>query len=368
MTGPLFADLEAARDLARGAGDALLADLGRAGAAESKSGTEFVTEADRRAEDLLIAGLRDRFPGDHILTEEAGSLEGDSGRTWYVDPLDGTTNFAHGYPFFAVSLACGDAAGVLLGAVYAPYLDEMYLAVKGGGAVLERPRHETRTVLKRPGPVELSAALLATGFPYERDEIVDRNTALVNAFLKAPCHGVRRAGSAAIDLCHVAAGRLDGYWEFKLRAWDTAAGTLVAREAGAHHEHPGRPRGAARPDGPDPDRGRWRVSTGLSVFVSTFPSRGEAERVAEVLVDAGLAVCAQVGADLTSFFRWDGQLEKEDEVAVAFKVLDERRDLFMGELDLQHPYDVPQILGWPVAVASGDYLKWARSGGAKGKP
>jgi myo-inositol-1(or 4)-monophosphatase len=99
--------------------------------------------------------------------------------------------------------------------------------------VLERPVAGERTVLKRETPVDLQQALLATGFPYERDELVDRNTRLVAAFLKAPCHGVRRAGSAAIDLCHVAAGKLDGYWEFKLRAWDTAAGTLVAREAGA---------------------------------------------------------------------------------------------------------------------------------------
>ena len=107
------------------------------------------------------------------------------------------------------------------------------------------------------------------------------------------------------------------------------------------------------------------MSTGLTVIHSTFPDRAEAERVAQLLVDGGLAVCAQVGADLVSFYRWDGRIEKDAEVAVAFKVLDDRRDLFIGELELQHPYDVPQILGWPVTSANGDYLKWARSGGRK---
>jgi len=232
VTGPLFADLEAARDLALVAGTGLLEQLGEAGAVEQKAATEFVTEADRTAEEIIVKGLQDRFPGDHILTEEAGSLLGETSRTWYIDPLDGTTNFAHGFPFFAVSMACGDDSGLLLGVVYAPYLDELYLAVRGGGAVLERPRENERKVLPRRSPVDLSMSLLATGFPYVRDELVDRNTSYVADFLKAPCHGVRRAGSAAVDLCQVAAGRLDGYWEFKLRAWDTAAGTLIAREAG----------------------------------------------------------------------------------------------------------------------------------------
>jgi periplasmic divalent cation tolerance protein len=110
------------------------------------------------------------------------------------------------------------------------------------------------------------------------------------------------------------------------------------------------------------------LSTGLSVILSTFPDRGEAERVAELLVDAGLAVCAQVGADLVSFYRWNGKLERDSEVAVAFKVLDERLNLFTGELELQHPYDVPQVLGWPVDFAADDYLLWARTGGGKGLP
>ncbi|MBE0568008.1 MAG: inositol monophosphatase, partial [Krumholzibacteria bacterium] len=231
----LTAQLFAARDLAREAGALLLDRLGQAGPAEAKDGTEFVTEADRCAEELILAGLARLFPADHVLAEEAGetgAAGGAGARTWYVDPLDGTTNFAHGYPFFSVSLGCADRDGLLFGIVCAPYLDELYLAQRGAGAVLERPEHGHCLPLGRRGPAALEQALLATGFPYVRDQLVDLNTRLVRDFLKAPCHGVRRGGSAAIDLCHTAAGKLDGYWEFRLRPWDTAAGTLIAREAG----------------------------------------------------------------------------------------------------------------------------------------
>jgi myo-inositol-1(or 4)-monophosphatase len=182
---------------------------------------------------MLIEGVQGAFAGDEIVAEESGDTAGGSGRTWYIDPLDGTTNFAHGHPVFAVSVACADAAGLRLGIVFAPYLDELYLAAREGGAVLEQPRAGGQRPLARRQEVPLSQALLATGFPYVRDRTVDRTLAQVGAFLKAPCHGVRRAGSAAVDLAHVAAGKLDGYWEWKLRPWDTAAGTLIAREAGA---------------------------------------------------------------------------------------------------------------------------------------
>ena len=226
-------ELAALRRLALAAGDLLLAGLDLVHTLEPKQGTEFVTETDRRCEEFVLAGLAREFPGDAVEAEESGTAAGATGRTWFVDPLDGTTNFAHGYPFFCVSAGCADGHGLVLGAVYAPYLDECYLAGRGLGARLVRPRHGLERELPRRIPVALAAALLATGFPYVRDELVDRNTTLVADFLKAPCHGVRRGGSAAIDLCHVAAGRLDGYWEFRLRRWDTAAGTLVARECGA---------------------------------------------------------------------------------------------------------------------------------------
>ncbi len=233
MLPTLTRQLEFMRELVLEAGDYLLEHLGAAGAVEAKGGTEFVTEMDRASEATLLRGLTERFPDDAVMAEESGGRAGTSGRTWHIDPLDGTTNYAHGYPFFSVSVACVDDDGLVLGVVHAPYLDELYLAIRGEGAVLERPRHGTRETLGPRSPVELDQALLGTGFPYVRDDLVDHNTALVTDFLKAPCHGVRRAGSAAIDLAHVAAGKLDGYWEYRLRTWDTAAGTLIAREAGA---------------------------------------------------------------------------------------------------------------------------------------
>ena len=226
-------DLAVVRDLALKAGTILLDSMDKVEKIEQKTATEFVTDVDCRVEEMLIAGLRERFPGETILAEESGNSEGTGERTWFIDPLDGTTNYAHGYPFFSVSVACGTADGLVLGAVFAPYLDELFLADAGRDAILERPSAGGHRALVRRTPVDLEESLLATGFPYVRDETVDRNTNLARDFLKARCHGVRRGGSAAIDLCHVAAGKLDGYWEWRLRPWDTAAGTLIARQAGA---------------------------------------------------------------------------------------------------------------------------------------
>lgn len=233
MDEHLAEQLARLRELVLAAGELALDSYGRAARVQAKSATEIVTDTDHRVEELLLAGLTRDFPDDHVLAEESGRRDGAAGgRTWYLDPLDGTTNFAHGYPFFAVSAGCAGPAGLELGAVHVPYLDELYLARRGGGAVLERPRHGERRPLAPRGPVPLERALLATGFPYVRDAVVDRTLAAVGAFLKAPCHGIRRGGSAATDLVHVAAGKLDGYFELRLRPWDTAAGTLIAREAG----------------------------------------------------------------------------------------------------------------------------------------
>lgn len=221
------------RELVLVAGGVLLDRMGHIRRIEAKGATEFVTDVDRRVEELILQGLARDFPDDAVLAEESGAHSGGAGgRTWYIDPLDGTTNFAHGYPIFAVSAGCAGPHGLELGAVFLPYLDELYLAHRGGGAVLERPHHHTSVELEPRKPVELERALLATGFPYVRDGVVDRTLAAVGAFLRAPCHGIRRGGSAAADLAHVAAGRLDGYFELRLRPWDTAAGTLIAREAG----------------------------------------------------------------------------------------------------------------------------------------
>lgn len=234
MSEHLAEQLFCLRELVLAAGGLALDSYGRVTQVEAKSATEIVTDVDRRIEELLIEGLAHDFPGDHVLAEESGRHDGNpGGRTWYLDPLDGTTNFAHGYPFFAISAGCAGADGLELGAVFVPYLDELYLAHRGGGAVLERPRHGESRPLEPRRPVPLERALLATGFPYVRDGAVDRTLAAAGAFLKAPCHGLRRGGSAATDLVHVASGKLDGYFELRLRPWDTAAGTLVAREAGA---------------------------------------------------------------------------------------------------------------------------------------
>lgn len=233
MSDTLTEELFVLRELALVAGGMLLDSIGRVGSIERKQATELVTEVDRRVEEMIIEGITHTFAGDAIVAEESGTAAGSSGRTWYIDPLDGTTNYAHGYPIFAVSLACTDADGLALAAVYAPYLDELYLAHRGGGAVLEQPRSGRNNPLEQRQPVVLTDALLATGFPYVRDEGVDRNAGRVRDFLKANCHGVRRGGSAAVDLAHVAAGKLDGYWETSLRPWDSAAGTLLARETGA---------------------------------------------------------------------------------------------------------------------------------------
>jgi myo-inositol-1(or 4)-monophosphatase len=227
------AELLTLRELALTAGRTLLARMDDIGPVTRKEATEIVTEVDGQVEGVIVAGIQAAFPGDAVEAEESGGRTGTSGRTWYIDPLDGTTNYAHGYPIFSVSLACADEQGLALAAVYAPYLDELYLARRGGGAVMERPQHGQRRVLAPRGPVQLTEALLATGFPYVRDDAVDRNTNRVRDFLRARCHGVRRGGSAAVDLAHVAAGKLDGYWETSLRPWDVAAGTLIAREAGA---------------------------------------------------------------------------------------------------------------------------------------
>ncbi len=226
------APLTAVRDLALRAGDFLLANLDRIARVDLKAGTELVTDLDRRCEAMVVEALHRLFPDDAIRGEEGGAQEGGSGRSWYVDPIDGTTNFVHGYSHFCVSIACVDGDGPVLGAVHAPYLDELFTASRGTGAAMERPRRGERRDLPRREPVVLTSALLATGFPYLRDARVDRNVELVRRMLKGGCHGVRRAGSAALDLCHVGAGKLDGYWEMGLRPWDVAAGQLVVREVG----------------------------------------------------------------------------------------------------------------------------------------
>jgi len=180
---------------------------------------------DREAERLIVDRLRAAFPDHTIITEEGEDFTTSSPYRWFIDPLDGTTNYAHGYPVFSVSIALEVDGEVNLGIVYAPYLNELFMAERGKGATLnEKPIHVSRTD-------KLNASLLATGFPYDIRHSKENNlNHFCNFALKA--QAIRRGGSAALDLCYVACGRFDGYWELKLKPWDVAAGVLIVKEAG----------------------------------------------------------------------------------------------------------------------------------------
>ncbi|GFO66878.1 inositol monophosphatase [Geomonas limicola] len=194
-------------------------------AIDFKGDIDLVTEVDRACEELIISRLAAAFPGHGFLAEEEGAKRSDSRYKWIIDPLDGTTNFAHGFPWFCVSIALEFQGELAVGVIYHCMMDELFTACKGGGAFLNgRPiRVSTRTPLRR--------ALVATGFPY--DVARDNENNFANFFeLQLAARGVRRAGAAALDLAYVAAGRLDGYWEVKLKPWDVAAGTLLVLEAG----------------------------------------------------------------------------------------------------------------------------------------
>jgi myo-inositol-1(or 4)-monophosphatase len=216
----------AAAALAREAGAVLAEGYGRRHRPERKGRIDLVTEYDRRAEALLLARIAERFPGHSVLAEESGVRTAPgSALRWIVDPLDGTTNYAHNYPFFAVSVAVEDSGGILAGAVYDPTRDEMFTAARGRGATLNGAPLRVSEI----GRVE--DALLVTGFGYDVREHPERSLPFFHAFL-VRAQGIRRDGSAALNLCYVAASRFDGFWERGLSAWDMAAGSLIVREAG----------------------------------------------------------------------------------------------------------------------------------------
>ena len=194
---------------------------------ETKSApVDLVTEVDHACEKLIVDALGRERPGDAILAEEgSGSDRADATWRWIIDPVDGTTNYAHGYPRFCVSIGVEHEGRREIGVVYDPLLDELYHAVRGGGAFRnERPIQVSRETA-------LDCALLATGFAYDRRASEVDNLDHFATFLKR-ARALRRDGSAALDLCYVAAGRLDGYWELKLQPWDVAAGYLIVEEAG----------------------------------------------------------------------------------------------------------------------------------------
>ncbi len=226
--------LEVAITLAREAG-ALLLDHQRHGFAVTTKANaiDLVTDADRASEALVVAGIRSRFPDHAILAEEGGAQGApatDDTPRWIIDPLDGTTNFAHGYPFYGCSIGVEVAGEVVAGVVEAPALGERFTATAGSGAYLEHMGSRRR--LRVTEIADLRQALLVTGFPYDIGERGDAPFARFTRFVRA-AQGVRRDGSAALDLCYVAAGRFDGFWEENLKPWDLAAGTLIAAEAGA---------------------------------------------------------------------------------------------------------------------------------------
>ena len=210
---------------ARAAGAILRSGLGTAFQVDFKGEIDLVTEMDRRSEDYLIGQVRAYFPEHAIVSEEAGSLDGSAG-CWYIDPLDGTMNYAHGVPIFSVSIAYAEDDQILLGVVYDPMQDECFSAELGGGAFLNgRPIHVH-------AQASLEQAFLVTGFPYDIRRTDFNNIELFGRLL-LQAQSVRRLGSAALDLGYVAAGRFDGYWEIRLKPWDLAAGALIAAEAGA---------------------------------------------------------------------------------------------------------------------------------------
>lgn len=219
---------EAAERVARAAGEEILRRYrvsGQSGAEVKGRERDLVTEADRASEAIILAALRREFPGDGIVAEESSPEYLRSGRVWVVDPLDGTVNFVHGVPQFAVSIGFMVDGVPRAGCVHAPVMRETYAADLDGGATLDG------VPIRVSSEGDLRRSLLVTGFPYQRNE--DPRNNLANfARLALHARGVRRFGSAALDLAFVAAGRLDGYWELWLSPWDTCAGVCLVRAAG----------------------------------------------------------------------------------------------------------------------------------------
>lgn len=210
---------------AKTAGLMLREHLGKAGRIDFKGAVNIVTEMDKKAEDLILEMIKKDFPDHAILTEERAEIVTGSPKRWIIDPLDGTTNYAHGFPFFCVSIGFEDSGDIKLGVVYNPMLDELFIAEKGKGAYLNGKRiHVSSTA-------DLGRSLLATGFPYDLRQSNENNLDhFANFAVRA--QAIRRAGSAALDLSYTACGRFDGFWEMKLHPWDVAAASLIVKEAG----------------------------------------------------------------------------------------------------------------------------------------
>lgn len=220
---PTLAYLE---NLARQAGGILRAGYNKDHQVGYKGVIDLVTEVDHESEAYLLGEVRRDFPSHHIFSEESGVIQGNEEHVWYIDPLDGTVNYAHHVPIFCVSIGYAHQGQLTLGAVYDPLRDELFTAQRGKGAYLNGAR------LSASAAAELQRSLLVTGFPYDTWNTPQDNFANFVKFAKLT-QGVRRLGSAALDLCYVGAGRFDGFWELSLKPWDVAAGGLVCEEAGA---------------------------------------------------------------------------------------------------------------------------------------
>jgi len=217
--------LSVAVNAAKEAGACLRDRFGNKHEIKLKHEIDPVTEADLEAENVIIKKIKSNFPGHSILSEEAGKYQGKSDVCWIIDPLDGTTNYSHNFPFFSVSIGIEIEGEVVAGVVYDPLLDELFSAKKNCGSFLNGKKILVSDI------DDLGKSLLATGFPYDIRESADNNLLYFQKFIMK-VQAVRRAGSAALDLCYVACGRLDGFWEMKLSSWDTAAAFLIIKESG----------------------------------------------------------------------------------------------------------------------------------------
>ena len=217
--------MDFAQNLARKAGCLLAEKFTQHNPVYYKETVDRVTEADKMSEELILAEISRRYPDHGILSEESAAKNEQANTRWIIDPLDGTTNYAHGFPFFCVSIALEKEGVVMLGVVYDPIRDDLFSAGRGSGAYLNGKKLNVSSVN------DLSHSLLATGFPYDIRVSPDNNLNFFNVMVKK-AQAIRRPGAAALDLAYLAAGRFDGFWELKLKPWDTAAGCLLVTEAG----------------------------------------------------------------------------------------------------------------------------------------
>lgn len=219
--------LNVADRAARKAGDIIIRSMDRLDLIkkEEKSPHDYVTDVDRRAEQEIIDIIKKHYPDHAIIAEESGHIPGQEDYTWIIDPLDGTTNFIHGFPHFCVSIAIQHKNRIEHGLIYDPVKQEVFSATRGSGALLNQKR------LRVPDRRPFDEALISTGLPYRDTERLGFQLKILHAIQIEACD-IRRTGSAALDLAYVAAGRFDGYWELGLKLWDIAAGALIVQEAG----------------------------------------------------------------------------------------------------------------------------------------